>query len=127
MKNRGYSTVSSHQRCEICCDLLLGNQFYLFPCSHGFHANCLLRQTQKNLPPNQLQAIKSLEDSLRALATRVKDLDNRARAQQESLQQELDGYIAADCPLCGYVMINSISTSLISEEEKKKEALFWSL
>jgi hypothetical protein len=87
----------------------------------------LLRQTQKNLPPNQLQAIKSLEDSLRALATRVKDLDNRARAQQESLQQELDGYIAADCPLCGYVMINSISTSLISEEEKKKEALFWSL
>jgi hypothetical protein len=31
--------------------------------------------------------------------------------------QELDGYIAADCPLCGYVMIQSLSLPLISDTD----------
>lgn len=59
---------------------------------------------------------------LRSLAGKSKDLslDQRARAQQEALQLELDGYIAADCPLCGYVMIQSLSLPLVSERDAEE-------
>lgn len=41
-------------------------------------------------------------------------------------QVELDGYIGADCPLCGYAMIHKIQTPLISKEEEE-EMLSWVL
>jgi hypothetical protein len=126
MKNRAYSTVSSLQKCELCFDLLHRDQFYLFPCSHGFHATCLLDHAPKALTPSQLQALRTLLDSLRAVALRAKESDSRARAALESLQAEIDGLVAADCPLCGYAMINSISCSLIPAEEVK-EAETWRL
>ena len=46
--------------------------------------------------------------------------------QVEALQLELDGYIAADCPLCGYVMIRSLSVPLITPEDSE-EAKAWAL
>jgi hypothetical protein len=126
MKNRAYCMNSQHQRCEYCVDPLFGKQFYLFPCSHGFHAQCLLKRAPLHLQPAQLSAVRGIEDVLKGLSGRVKDADNRARAQQESLQLELDGYIAADCPLCGFVMIRSLGVSLVAEEDIA-EAKSWDL
>jgi hypothetical protein len=48
----------------------------------------------------------------------------------DALQAELDGYIAADCPLCGYVMIRALSLPLINLEgskEDSEEAKAWAL
>jgi hypothetical protein len=126
MKTRGYGTLTNHERCSFCDGTLLGNQFYLFPCAHGFHTVCLLREAHKTLPIGQLPVLKSVEESLKLLTMKVKDLDTRARSQQEALQQELDGFIGADCPLCGYAMINLIGKSLISNEEMAKDAFKWS-
>jgi hypothetical protein len=36
----------------------------------------------------------------------------------------LDGYIAGDCPLCGFVMLDSLAQSLI-DEEASAEAQSW--
>lgn len=129
MKNRAYSMGSHHQRCEYCPEPLFAKQqaFYLFPCSHGFHCQCLLRRAPQHLRPAQLSAVLGIEEALKSLAGRVKDSDTRARAQQEALQLELDGYIAADCPLCGFVMIQSLGQSLIGGEEDAAEAKSWEL
>ena len=122
MKKRGYS-VSSLQRCEYCVKPLFSQLFYLFPCSHGFHQDCLLRRvyTHKHLEDAQLQTVKSLEVEIRSISSRSKD-DKRSMARLEYLQHELDGCIAADCPLCGYVMIRSLSTPLVSEEDKAESS-----
>ena len=127
MKRRGCS-VSSQQRCEYCVDALFSRQFYLFPCSHGFHSDCLLRRvySHAHIDGAQLIAVRRLEEQLRAVVARVKDADKRAMAQQEHLQNELDGYIAADCPLCGYVMIRSLSVPLVTESDNE-EAASWRL
>ena len=66
--------------------------------------------------------IKNLEEQLRLVSARAKDNDKRALAQQEFLQNELDGFIAADCPLCGFVMIASLSQPLITEEDETEMA-----
>lgn len=118
MKKRGYS-ASAQQRCEYCADAIFSKQFYLFPCSHGFHSDCLLQRvfTHKHLDSDQLAAVRSLEEQLRLVTIRAKDADKRALTQMEYLQNETDGYIAADCPLCGFVMIRSLSVPLITEED----------
>lgn len=126
MKKRGYS-VSSLQHCEYCRSALFSRQFYLFPCSHGFHNDCMLKRvhTHKHLDDKQLEAVNVLNEQIRVISRRAKD-DKRAMAQQEYLQNELDGYIAADCPLCGYVMIRSLSLPLISEDDAQ-DAASWDL
>ena len=89
----------------------------------------VLQRCAQHLPPAQVSAVQGVEELLRGLAGRGKDynnLDRRARAQQEALQLELDGYIAADCPLCGYVMIQSLSLPLISEADAE-EAKAWAI
>eukprot|EP00428_Durinskia_dybowskii_P070223 CAMPEP_0170407188 /NCGR_PEP_ID=MMETSP0117_2-20130122/28114_1 /TAXON_ID=400756 /ORGANISM="Durinskia baltica, Strain CSIRO CS-38" /LENGTH=1170 /DNA_ID=CAMNT_0010664419 /DNA_START=122 /DNA_END=3634 /DNA_ORIENTATION=+ len=119
MKNRAYSMVAQVQLCEYCSESLLGKVFYLFPCSHGFHCQCLVQRCAQLLTPVQVNAVRGVEELLRGLVYKGKDLnmDRRVRAQQEALQLELDGYIAADCPLCGYMMIQSLSQPLISDSE----------
>ena len=126
MKKRGYS-VSSLQRCEYCMSALFSRQFYLFPCSHGFHNDCMLGRvhSHKHLDEPQLEAVKILDGQIRAISNRAKD-DKRAMAQLEFLQNELDGFVAADCPLCGYVMIRSLALPLISPEDSV-EAKSWDL
>lgn len=125
MKSRAYCLSSQSQICEYCCTCMLGDQFYLFPCSHGFHTNCLLKQAHINLDKSQLSALQGIESSLKALEYRVKD-DMRAKQQQDALQMELDGYLAGDCPLCGYVMIRLLGEPLI-ESEDSEEAKSWEI
>ncbi len=123
MKKRGYTTTS-FQRCEQCVDALFRRQFYLFPCSHGFHSDCLMKKMSRFLEPTQIASIRNIEEQLKLLTVRIKDADKRAITQQEYLQNELDGFIAADCPLCGYVMIKSLTIPLISDDDAA-EASSW--
>jgi DNA-binding IscR family transcriptional regulator len=140
MKNRAYTLSSCHQTCEYCKDSLLGanTQFYLFPCSHGFHSSCLLKRAPRHLDPSQLAAVRALEDELSTLGggrllsvhgvgatvvpRRMDVSDHRTRARIEAVQAQLDGYIAGDCPLCGYSMVRSVSLSLISSGPGSKDA-----
>eukprot|EP01036_Dinobryon_divergens_P033721 gene33721-43579_t len=146
MKSRSYMMNNTHQNCEFCSDTLLSQnvktsqfQFYLFPCSHGFHAKCLLHRAKSHLllDPSQLSAVRGLEDYIRAFSLNSKEPDrdregkvressSRLRAQQDAYQLELDGYIAADCPLCGYVMVQLIGEHLISQDDAA-EAKTWEL
>jgi hypothetical protein len=46
---------------------------------------------------------------------------NRRKASQiEALQLEIDGYLAAECPLCGDVMIRSVGEALVTEQEAEQ-------
>ncbi len=142
MKNRAHTTVSQYQQCELCATgagggdaMLLGKQFYLFPCSHGFHGNCLLRHAPRHMEPPQLSALRKIEEQIHQLTSptggtastaAVAALDGRGRAQLDALQAELDGYVGADCPLCGFATIRSLRVSLITEEDTI-ESKAWAL
>jgi hypothetical protein len=41
LRNR-FVTVQADERCSSCSYLLLARQFYVFPCQHSFHADCLI-------------------------------------------------------------------------------------
>lgn len=53
-------------------------------------------------------------------------MSQRKAAQVEALQGEIDGYLAAECPWCGDVMIRTVDEPLVGEEEESQmEARAW--
>ena len=134
MKMRGYSAAIS-QKCEFCPDMLFLRQYYLFPCGHGYHCECALTQASSILgadsnalvDANKTAAlIESILAKHRGIAGAKESGNKRVLAKLELLQTELDGYIAAECALCGSVIIKMVAEPLISAEDVE-EAKSWSL
>ena len=86
-----------------------------------------MKRLSEHLEPTQVESVLGLQEKLKIAEKRAQDLDRRAIIQQEYLQNEIDGYIAAECPLCGDVMVRSIGKSLINEETKYEELRFWAI
>ncbi|RLN56931.1 hypothetical protein BBJ29_000880 [Phytophthora kernoviae] len=65
------AVVSGNQRCELTGQNILGKEFYLFPCSHAFHAGALRQEMQKHLNSFQRQTVKQLIQKLNELSTEM--------------------------------------------------------
>lgn len=63
--------VSGNQRCELTGKNILGKEFYLFPCSHAFHAWALRDEMMKHLNSFQRQTVKQLMQKLTELSTEM--------------------------------------------------------
>lgn len=81
LKNR-FVTIDAAEQCSVCSHLLLTRQFYVFPCRHSFHADCLIglvrpafiwvhfseyyvvKQAKDYLPPHALRKIITLQSEL---------------------------------------------------------------
>ncbi|RLN02542.1 hypothetical protein BBJ28_00014298 [Nothophytophthora sp. Chile5] len=68
--------VSGNQRCELTGQNILGKEFYLFPCSHAFHAGALRQEMQKHLNSFQRQTVKQLVQKLNELSTEMPTTTN---------------------------------------------------
>ena len=78
----------------------------------------------KHLSAGEKAKVKELQDKLRPLNHGV--ISQNDQEIRDKLQAELDAIIAAECPLCGNVMIKSITQSFISKEEEAETEL-WSI
>ncbi len=123
-------TMSNTQPCEGCYKFAISQEFYLFPCGHAFHSECLFRALRPYLLPEQVKRITELLDQQlgqeNLSSDEVEDVTENVEATRLklSLQMELDSLIAADCPLCGEVMIDSIDKPL-GTDDGEKERLRW--
>ncbi|KAF7985304.1 hypothetical protein HWV62_6475 [Athelia sp. TMB] len=63
LKNR-FVTIDAGERCSVCSLLLLTRQFYVFPCQHTFHADCLIGLAKDYLPAHALRKILILQTEL---------------------------------------------------------------
>jgi len=94
-----YGFVYGDQKCMHCNRLVIGEEFYLFPCGHAFRADCLSEVITPYLSGADRQKISYLKTKIAAA---------RESTIREELQEELDNLIAAECPLCGDLMINLV-------------------
>lgn len=58
--------VDAEHRCMQCSTALLQRQLYLFPCRHGFHADCLTQLVAQHLSPRRLRRLLQLQNELAA-------------------------------------------------------------
>lgn len=76
--------------------------FYVFPSGYVYLESALVEQVVPYLNDKQKQRVEDLQ----ALLSKQ---DGVGSSTQEKYQSELDGLIAADCPLTGSIMVESIS------------------
>ncbi|WFC99565.1 hypothetical protein MYAM1_002310 [Malassezia yamatoensis] len=60
-----FLSLDLNQLCVACHAPLLQRQLYLFPCRHGFHADCLTREVTNQLPPRLLRRLLQLQEELK--------------------------------------------------------------
>ncbi|KAG0263918.1 hypothetical protein DFQ27_001570 [Actinomortierella ambigua] len=59
-----FAVVASTEKCTICDFPLLTRQFYIFPCQHTFHADCLIKHLQPFLPGRQVKRLEELQEQI---------------------------------------------------------------
>eukprot|EP00439_Symbiodinium_sp_Y106_P035434 s5507_g4.t1 len=120
--------VAQDQACELCGGDVLRERFYAFACGHCFHEACLRALILPSLAEEKRERVLKLE------AARLQHQAAAAGAQPasqtlpslEDVEDELDGILAEDCPLCGQLMIDTILKPFVDPSEAE-EIESWSI
>ncbi|KAK3295589.1 Pep3/Vps18/deep orange family-domain-containing protein [Chaetomium fimeti] len=114
--DRRYAIVEPGEKCYACGLPLLSRQFFVFPCQHAFHSDCLGRRV--------------LEQSGAAKARRIRECQVQISKgmvggeKREAMIAELDALVASACILCSDYAIRRINEPFIKEWEDTEE---WAL
>ncbi|KAI1492124.1 Pep3/Vps18/deep orange family-domain-containing protein [Biscogniauxia mediterranea] len=111
-----YAVVEPGERCYACGLPLLSRQFFVFPCQHAFHSDCLGRKVLEQAGPAKARRIKECQVQI------SKGLV--AGAQKEAMVAELDALVASACILCSDYAIKRIDEPFVRPDDDKNE---WAL
>ena len=105
--------MKSDARCAFTNKLVLqsGEPFYVFPSGYVFLESALKKEVMPHLNQKQKLRVEELQRKLGQKDTSALD------GTRDDLQAELDGLIAAECPLTGSIMVNSIDAPFEDSEE----------
>lgn len=98
--------------------------FYVFPSGFVVMENSLVKEVIPYLNTEQKTRLKEVRDELKKLKLRTPNsepvyADSTDSQSKIELQSELDGLIAAECPLTGSLMIESIDRGFLNELKQK--------
>lgn len=122
-------TVSTHVRADARCAftnkyiLEDGGPFYVFPSGYVVLERALKQEVVPHLNEKQHTRIKFMEQelarlrNLRANGNRTSYELAKYDYEAEELQNELDGLIAAECPLTGSIMVDSIDCGFLGDDD----------
>ncbi|KAJ5908446.1 hypothetical protein N7495_001128 [Penicillium taxi] len=110
-----YAIVEPGEKCWICLLPLLSRQFFVFPCQHAFHSDCLGKEV--------LEGAGGKKRYIRELQAKLSKGDI-STSRREEIVKELDVVIAEACILCGDHAIKLIDKPFVNASETENE---WSL
>lgn len=82
-----YAIVEPGEKCYICTLPLLSRQFFVFPCQHAFHGDCLGKKVMEQVGFSKSRKIKELQMSISKGMV--------AGSRREAAIVELDGLVAS--------------------------------
>ena len=107
-----YAIVEPGERCWKCRLPLLMRQFFVFPCQHAFHADCLGEMVMAAAPGmGKGKRIRELQREIGrgvALAKR-----------REGMVRELDGLVAGACVLCSDLAVRLVDEPFVSKDDDR--------
>ncbi|KAJ3625065.1 hypothetical protein MTP99_018635 [Tenebrio molitor] len=126
-RNR-FTFISSDETCEVCNVTLMIRPFYMFPCQHKFHTDCLMNELNPLLGPAKKNKLADLERQLKILNSQT-NVDNvstgSGMSAREIVKSEIDNIVASECLFCGENMIRNIDKPFIEDYEYDKIAKEW--
>ena len=66
-----FVSIDVDQKCAHCQRSLTQRQFFVFPCRHGFHADCLVAEATKTMPTRNLRKMLELQQQISSLTSGV--------------------------------------------------------
>ncbi|KAF3923941.1 hypothetical protein AA313_de0208147 [Arthrobotrys entomopaga] len=110
--DRRYAIIEPGERCFVCQYPLLSRQFFVFPCQHAFHTDCLAGVLVKSGGPRMNRRITDLQTEIANVA---------AGTGRDKMVEEFDGIVAAACILCSDFAIKQISEPFVTKADDKTE------
>ncbi|XP_068631710.1 vacuolar protein sorting-associated protein 18 homolog [Battus philenor] len=118
--------VSVSDACCLCDIALLLRPFYLFPCAHRFHSDCLLTEIQPTLGPARRNKLSDLQRQLSVLSNiELSVVTSNGLPLREVLKNEIDDIVASECIFCGEYMIACIDKPFIADEDWDRVMKEW--
>jgi hypothetical protein len=88
LRNRS-AYVRVGQKCDLCGRVLMATDFYLFPCAHAFHRDCLLGETSKHVTDATRRRLETLTTHFAHVSAALEAIDrSRATAGERSAPPE---------------------------------------
>jgi len=122
-----YGFVAAGQKCDKCGYPVLTSQFYLFPCRHVFHSECLIGEMMGHLNAVQKSRVRELQSKISSDSRTASALPNLSTsggddvptvvAVPDLMKTEFDEMVAAECIFCGDIMIKSVDKAFVASEE----------
>lgn len=114
--DRRYAIVEPGEKCYTCGLPLLSRQFFVFPCQHAFHSDCLGREVVRQAGVGRSRRIRECQAQV------ARGLVQGER--REAVVAELDGLIASACILCSDFAIKRIDEPFVKADDDVGE---WAL
>ncbi|KAK7491492.1 hypothetical protein BaRGS_00017321 [Batillaria attramentaria] len=114
-----YSLVKAEDKCSVCTYPLMTRSFYLFPCGHKFHVDCLIAEVLPSLPGSKRTQVESLQ---RKMAETDSSPSHRhtggaaAAAKDLEVQSKLHDLVSSECIYCGDFMIRCVDKLFVEED-----------
>lgn len=107
--------VNADARCALSNKPVLttGEPFYVFPSGYVFLTSALQEEVMRYLNEDQRRRVQEIFGEMK----QAEQNRNNAATSSSKLQAELDGLIAAECPLTGSIMVDSIDRDFEHCEE----------
>ncbi|EON66616.1 hypothetical protein W97_05862 [Coniosporium apollinis CBS 100218] len=111
-----YAIVEPGEKCFVCRLPLLARMFFVFPCQHAFHGDCLAKRVVEQAGVAKSRRIRELQDEV--------DGTGRLGAKREQVVRELDELVAGACVLCSDMAVKQIDEPFVLPSDDRNE---WAL
>ncbi|XP_076043113.1 vacuolar protein sorting-associated protein 18 dor [Oratosquilla oratoria] len=112
-----FSYIHAQDKCCECNYPLLARPFYLFPCSHKFHQDCLSDAILMYLSDTKQRKISELKGRLLAMSNEDNVPDGSGWGVRDQIQMEIDSLVAGECFYCGDALVSNVDTPFIDPGE----------
>ncbi|KAF6032157.1 VPS18 [Bugula neritina] len=110
-------TVRTTDKCSLCSFPLVTRSFYLFPCHHKFHSDCLIAEVLPSLSSSIRATVEELQRKVASREDAFSITSNTSTSFTQSAKAELDELVAAECIYCGEQIIRTIDEPFIALDE----------
>lgn len=121
--------IEGLQPCDICGKAAMKRNFYIYPCAHAYHKDCLLDtllpilRNKDYIRANRIQTIMEqiseieglLSASQRPSKFKKPDETKEQHINVKDLNEKLDQILAPHCYLCGALFIESIRDNMLDD------------
>jgi len=101
--------------------------FYVFPCGHKFHADCLLSEIYPTLTEPRKKLLQEHQKKLSEV-NRNHDIMSTGSAvisTRDQIKSDIDEIVASECVYCGDTMLKLIDVPFIPEDDYMKVQREW--